>query len=323
MKTIQLIITAAIFVFSSCKKDDSDSKGNDLPTVAKRELIYVLNSNLYSIDENGNNIKQLTHFNNIPINEPSYSRAANKVVFVSNMGDPASFPEIYTMNLDGTGLEQVTNNSIQEHNPAFSNEGTQIVYTTFTPIGGSNIYKINTDGSNQIGVTNFSDSSASVAYYPSWSPDDRKILFNGAIVTGSRTSLAGLFTIDTNGNNLTNIMNDSLGPGWSNYSPDGSQIIFDAFGTPPEIRDIYTINEDGSNLNNLTNFERIIPRSFDSRLATWSEDGQKIAFVTTKDFANDFSAQPSSYEIYVMDKDGSNQVRITNDSVSQWYPLWK
>ena len=45
----------------------------------------------------------------------------------------------------------------------------------------------------------------------------------------------------------------------------------------------------------------------------WSPDGSKIAFVSDRD-GND--------EIYVMNADGSNQTRLTNNTVTDISPVW-
>ena len=73
---------------------------------------------------------------------------------------------------------------------------------------------------------------------------------------------------------------------------------------------IYTINTDGSGLSQLTPTGTLV---FD-RHAAWSPDGAKIAFsrttVTTKS------------QIYVMNADGSNPTRITNNSAGDSQPSW-
>ena len=58
---------------------------------------------------------------------------------------------------------------------------------------------------------------------------------------------------------------------------------------------------------NLTNNSAI------EQYPSWSPDGSKIAFASDRD---------GNYEIYVMDVDGSNQTRLTNDSSSDREPAW-
>ena len=70
------------------------------------------------------------------------------------------------------------------------------------------------------------------------------------------------------------------------------------------------MDADGTNLVQLTSNTAI------DGGASWSPDGSKIVFQSTRDGGN--------YEIYVMDADGSNQTRLTNDAgldaLGDWSP---
>jgi len=67
------------------------------------------------------------------------------------------------------------------------------------------------------------------------------------------------------------------------------------------------MNADGSNQINLSN------NLASERHPSFSHDGSKIAFVSSRDGNN---------EIYVMNADGSNQIRLTNNPASDFYPGW-
>jgi TolB protein len=80
------------------------------------------------------------------------------------------------------------------------------------------------------------------------------------------------------------------------WSPHGQKI---AFGSNFDGNDeIYVMARDGSNVTRLTH----TPAT--EYYSSWSPDGRKIAFSSNRD-------QEHDYQIFVMDADGSNPVRIT------------
>jgi Tol biopolymer transport system component len=81
-----------------------------------------------------------------------------------------------------------------------------------------------------------------------------------------------------------------------------------AFTSAPVLStDIIFMYEDGSRQTPLTN------NSFDNSEIAWSPDGSKIVFTS-----NRIGGSGGSYEIYIMNADGSNQERLT--TVLQGYP---
>ena len=69
------------------------------------------------------------------------------------------------------------------------------------------------------------------------------------------------------------------------------------------------MNADGSNQVNITN------NSAMDSVPSWSTDGLKIVFHSTRDDA-------TWGEIYKMDADGSNVIRLTNSSTYDGEPSW-
>src|SRR5918999_271213 len=82
-----------------------------------------------------------------------------KIAFASTrttgegVDNPTGDLEIFTMNKDGTGLKQLTFNTVNDYSPSFSAYGYRMVFTS-TRDGNAEIYSMLLDGSNQTRFTN-------------------------------------------------------------------------------------------------------------------------------------------------------------------------
>ncbi|MBN1190588.1 MAG: PD40 domain-containing protein [Dehalococcoidales bacterium] len=114
-----------------------------------------------------------------------------------------------------------------------------------------------------------------------------------------------IYSVDADGSNrkkLTDLQTESHQPVWS---PNGRSIAFASeYGNN---RYIFVMNFNGSGLKPITS-------SYFSDNPAWSPDGRKIAYASAS-FANN----PA---IYVIDADGSNPVRLTNNSFPEYNPVW-
>src|SRR5215211_6489236 len=100
---------------------------------------------------------------------------------------------------------------------------------------------------------------------------------------------------------------------WAGTFPGpNEQIAFSSFRDSNEESDneeIYIMNADGSGQTRLTDDPAI------DRFASWSPDGEKIAFSSNRDSDND--------EIYVMNADdGSDVTRLTDNDANNLSPSW-
>ncbi|MBI4834062.1 MAG: PD40 domain-containing protein [Planctomycetes bacterium] len=132
---------------------------------------------------------------------------------------------------------------------------------------------------------------------PEWSPDGKRIAFN--MNTNNECEIFIISREGTGRKQLTNNGGYNLNPRWS---PDGKKILFlsnkDAQDKTTEKYELFTVDADGENLTQLTKNRR------QNVSPSWSPDGKKIAFVSY------IKEMP---ELHIMDSDGKNQVRLTND----------
>jgi TolB protein len=97
-------------------------------------------------------------------------------------------------------------------------------------------------------------------------------------------------------------------------SPDGKRIAFMS-NRDNGAYDIYVMNSDG------TGVKRLAPSTAWNYKPTWSADGSKIVFTSTRDAAdpND-RGTGASWEVYTVTSDGLTLTRVTNNSVGEFDP---
>jgi Tol biopolymer transport system component len=167
----------------------------------------------------------------------------------------------------------------------------------------SEIYVMNADGSGQTPLTNDSGQDRD----PAWSPDGQRMAF-----TSRRDGNEEIYVMNADGSGQTRLTNNPETDWYPAWSPDGQRIAFSSVRNGDE--EIYVMNADGSGQTRLTN-ERATAIE-----ASWSPDGKRIAFVSEPEYPN-----PDGFcgcAIWVMNSDGSEQTRLTNDAGLEVDPSW-
>jgi len=261
------------------------------------------NPEIYAMNVDGSNLTRLTDDPAFD-DSPALSPDGTQIVFLTARHDPnPQFPnlkyEIYRMEADGSNLHRLTYTEAAEDHPAWSPDGSQILFDAdYDGDGLSEIYTMNSDGT---GVTRLTFTTAN-DQFADWSPDGSQIAF-----ASDRNGNWDIFVMDVNGNNpraLTAGPNWELFPAWS---PDGEQIAFNELVPHSHNTDVCLMNADGSNIRQLTNSP-----GFDENPA-WSPDGSHIAFQTARD---------GNFEIYIMSPDGSQQHPLVIQLFDALWPSW-
>ena len=193
----------------------------------------------------------------------------------------------------------------------------QIIFVSHRD-GNMEIYVMDAGGGNQRRLTeNRGDD-----WSPSWSPDGKRIIFvsdrdgHPDVIPGWFTS--EIYVMDADGGNPQNLTNtpllDDKSPSWS---PNGKRIAFMSRRKGNFTFGIYVMDADGGNQLILTN------NPLDDRNPSWSPNGKQIVFASSRD-GHFRGASGITSEIYVMDADGQNVQKLTNnrgyDSSPSWSP---
>jgi Tol biopolymer transport system component len=233
----------------------------------------------------------------------TYPGANGKLGFMRPVGE-AFYDDIFSVNLDGSGLANLTHNGANNVHFKWSPDGRKIAFESDGD-GLDNyydLYIVNADGSRLRKVSDTGDAGPF-----DWSPDSAKIVF------ADGTHVWTLWTVNADGTGLRQItdgVHTYMSPAWS---PDGRKIAVERSLDWPDV-EIYTINPDGTGETPIT----------DSPLGeghpAWSPDSRKVAFV-----AGAFSGcQPAGGcpAIYTVNADGGGWTQLTPDTVTSYEASW-
>ncbi|HEX8734784.1 MAG TPA: DPP IV N-terminal domain-containing protein [Pyrinomonadaceae bacterium] len=196
--------------------------------------------------------------------------------------------------------------TVNNRQPSWHLSG-RIYFSSNRDADNAEVYSVKTNGRDLKRLVTSPGEDAT----PRWSADGR----HGVFMTTRDGGDYEIYSIDADGKNekrLTFNKGSDWDPSWS---PDGKKIVF--MSSKDGNWEIYTMNADGSNQTRLTenNFRDFSPM--------WSPDGKKILFCSER-ATETKSGALNDTDIYTMNPDGSNQVKITNakgfDGAPEWSP---
>jgi Tol biopolymer transport system component len=277
------------------------------------------------------------------------ARLESTIVFSSSRDNPIqsfNVAEIYLINRDGTNPRRLTQNDAGDGLAALSPDGKKIVFDSNRnraqgePINTSDLILMNPDGTEQTLLTRGSSAT--------WSPDSTYIAFHASAsgtglpvlgTAGAATSDSDIFVANvddllTGVEGRTNVTNspDKIedDPDWS---ADAHQIAFtsrdatDPNQSNPLSAEIYVLSVDqtGRPLVDESGVQvppqRLTYNNYEERGASWSPDGTRIVYACRVGAPLPNTVVPT-FEICVINADGSNQVQLTNNNVQDLTPTW-
>jgi Tol biopolymer transport system component len=229
-------------------------------------------------------------------------------------------PRVWIVGADGHNAHELfTDGTDGQAVLGWSPDGSRLLYSD-----GGRVYLADPAGGARVAVEGDCDPnppsfSCRIGHDVAISRDGGRLVFVRESIdeTGSfgRTSIA---TLELATGRLTELASTlpagGARPGWS---PDGAQIVFSRYGSKdsngpldPILDAVFVVDADGNNLHQVT------PTTLAGLNATWSPDGERIAFQSPG------GADPTAPgDIYTVRPDGSDLRRLTTGDKAVW-PSW-
>lgn len=203
--------------------------------------------------------------------------------------------ELILTNADGSVQRPIPKNGLVSHDwsPRISPDGKRFLFSSDRDgIGGHQIFVSDfvTHKVQRLSAPRFVDHAAD------WSPDGAKIVYGQCDPPMTNCDIV---LMNSDGTNPVPFYTSPQDDDLPRFSPDGTQIVF--MSNRSGNYDILKCNV------NDFGFQRLAFSAFSEGWPSWSPDGSKIIFSSDRD--------GPTYELYIMNADGTNITRLTNNAV--------
>lgn len=282
--------------------------------------MHIGTGSLYIANADGSGMKAIATGGLAVIDNPSWSPDNKRIAFTENSD------HIYIVNTDGTGLQLITQLG---SSPTWSPDGSQLAFSTSRD-GNAEIYVMYPDGSAQTNLSNDPDT----ALAPSWSPDGTTIAYIGC---KEGTADYAIYLLDVDGGRKTKVadigyVSDHFALRWS---PDGRNLVTmcgnQICSVNLDTKDVVTLAKETDGLINGPAWQPILGVA-DTPAPTLAPIQSAVPTMTPtplvlpargKDGWIAFSSMRSATDqIYLMNPDGTDITRLTNNHAFEIEPSW-
>jgi len=187
-------------------------------------------SNIWLINADGSELKQLTHSQGKRNIHPFWSADGSRLLFNSNRENTDGFA-LYSMNSDGSNQTLLSKPDEMRTFASWSPDGKKILFVKWwNDWKNRDVFVMNADGSNEINLSKNADAKDG---WPTWFPDGERVVFSS-----DRDGHYQIYSADVHGKSVKKLIDSPHSDVRAFVSPDGQLISFDrGVGTS---RDIYT-----------------------------------------------------------------------------------
>lgn len=266
---------------------------------------------IYLINTDGTGLQLITAIENGAC-QPSWSPDGSQLVFISPCRERLEFYDkeyyndasLYMINVDGTGLKQLTTIPGSDYDPAWSPDGKRIAFTSLRD-GRKEIYVLTLESGVATRLTNSSGDIENIQ--PSWSPFSNQIAY-----TVKRFGAYQIWVMSDTGQ--SNVQIARSGQQFWDYfpvwGPDGETLLFNQRDLGPTRPWLMTIRYEDRESKSPTQLD--FPKPIED--VKFSPDGLWLVF---ESLDNSFNR-----DIYFMNV-GGDRTRLTSDPADEFDAVWR
>lgn len=279
---------------------------------------------------------------------------SSKIAFVGRRSKNAS-KQIFICDFDGSNVIQITNSNVPHLSPHWSPDGRFLTFTSFRD-GNPDLFSYELATGKRVKLSG----SRGLNSGGQWAPNGKVIAFTGSVagdadiytvlpeggqrkvlIKGSGLDVDPTFsnnmkymayvsgrfgnphifiaTLEWSGDTGLRVTGDKrlTYAGWYNatpdFSPDSDKIAFAGYDKDIDRFDVFMMNPDGTQMERLT-----LKRGYNES-PSWAPNGQLLAFHSTRVGESD---RKGVAQLYVMNRDGSNQIKLPTGLYEAQTPDW-
>jgi len=226
-------------------------------------------------------------------------------------------PDLYIKRVNGSTVTRLTSDPASEIQPAFSPAGDKVAYAG-NRANNWDIWVVGVDASNPVQLT----SGPANDIHPSWSPDGKYIAYCSL---GPRSKQWELWVVDVQTPSIKKFIGYGLFPEWCPEASIPKIAYQQARYRGSQWFSVWTIDLIDGEAKYPT--EIVTSAQHACICPDWSPDGSRLTYGTVGSALYEPQQQPqpamsSGQDIWIVDLDGRNNLKLTNADAANFSPTW-